>query len=272
MKYLASSLGNLLPLSQSINSSLQNDSFDDKKSRGYCNGSHSEIEVSKEDEWTAEKIYERGMKLLDFMENRWGFKFESDKQKEELLHIGFIKDGRDIPEEITEESISENIDNIDIGTTRFEWRKAYWTYALPYIKEAFGGTGPYSNVNPSTRSNADGYFGVHGINLYIKINRQPARVQAGLWIDTGDYASSKEIFDLIYKDKAQIESSIQKELVWYRKEKHRSSSIYINLDDADYTDKEQWPIIKDFHVECAKLIADIIVSPRIDAIRKVVER
>lgn len=272
MKYLASSLGNLLPLSQSINSSLQNDSFDDKKARGYSNGSHSEIEVSKEDEWTAEKIYERGMKLLEFMEKRWEFKFDSDQQKEELLHIGFIKDGREIPEEITEESISENIDSIDIGTTRFEWRKAYWTYALPYVKEAFGGSGPFTNVNPCTRSNADGYFGVHGINLYIKVNRQPARVQAGLWIDTGDYSSSKEIFDLIYKDKTQIEAAIQKELVWYRKEKHRSCSIYINLEDADYTDKEQWPTIKDFHVECAKLIADVIVYPRINAIRKIVEK
>ena len=37
IKALSSSLGNMLPLSQSINSSLQNDSFDDKKARGYAN-------------------------------------------------------------------------------------------------------------------------------------------------------------------------------------------------------------------------------------------
>jgi len=52
------SLGNLLLLSSSINSSLQNDSFPDKRSlkkdaegntirNGYCDGSHSEIEVSQ---------------------------------------------------------------------------------------------------------------------------------------------------------------------------------------------------------------------------------
>ena len=41
IKTLSASLGNLLPLSQSINSSLQNDSFDDKKARGYVNGTHS---------------------------------------------------------------------------------------------------------------------------------------------------------------------------------------------------------------------------------------
>ena len=39
IKTLSASLGNLLPLSQCINSSLQNDSFDDKKARGYENGS-----------------------------------------------------------------------------------------------------------------------------------------------------------------------------------------------------------------------------------------
>ena len=101
IKILSSSLGNLLPLSQSINSSLQNDSFDDKKARGYTNGCHSEIEVSAETTWDAEHIYDRGIRLLKFMENRWNFKFESCDQMDELLHIAFVKDGREIPKEIT---------------------------------------------------------------------------------------------------------------------------------------------------------------------------
>ena len=51
-KQFSASLENLLPLSQSINSSLQNDGFPDKKNpsaagrRGYINGSHSEIFVN----------------------------------------------------------------------------------------------------------------------------------------------------------------------------------------------------------------------------------
>ena len=61
IKLLSGALGNLLPLSQNVNSSLQNESFDDKKTsksngrRGYENGSHSEIEVSKEPEWNGKK-------------------------------------------------------------------------------------------------------------------------------------------------------------------------------------------------------------------------
>ncbi|WP_400244357.1 DUF262 domain-containing protein [Methanobrevibacter smithii] len=109
IKTLSASLGNMLPLSQSINSKLQNDSFDDKKARGYSNGCHCEIEISKEDSWDAKHIYDRGMKLLSFMETRWDFKFEDTKQKEELLHVSFVNDGRDMPPEITDENISDII-------------------------------------------------------------------------------------------------------------------------------------------------------------------
>jgi len=106
-KTLAGSLGNLLPLSQSINSSLQNDCFDDKKHskpgrRGYENGSHSEIEVSRENDWDAQHIYDRGMMLLSFIENRWKISFEGDEQKSDILHLGFLSDGREIPPEIPE--------------------------------------------------------------------------------------------------------------------------------------------------------------------------
>lgn len=91
LKVLSGSLGNLVPLSRSINSKLQNNGFEQKKERGYFNGCHSEIEIAKEKIWEASSIYARGLKLLTFMENRWNFQFESDEQKDELLHIAFIK-------------------------------------------------------------------------------------------------------------------------------------------------------------------------------------
>lgn len=270
MRCLASSLGNLLPLSQSINSSLQNDSFDDKKQRGYANGSHCEIEVSREDVWNAEKIYERGMKLLRFMENRWNFHFASEQQMEDLLHLSFVKDGRSIPEEITEESINEDLNDVNIGVTRFEWRKSYWTYSLPIIREAYGEGGPYGNVNPRTSSSADGFLGLFGIHLYCSVNLRPSRASVGLWIDTGVRASSKALFDMLYNDKEKIESSIDMPIVWNRKDKSRACSIDIILDDVDYTDKEQWAGIAAFHAKYSKLLADVVAYPRADHIRKIV--
>ena len=118
IKLLSSSLGNLLPLSQSINSSLQNGSFDEKKARGYADGCHCEVEVSKEQIWDAQHIYDRGIKLLRFMEGRWGFEFESIEQMDELLHIGFVKDGREIPPEIIEISQSSSTEEDDEERTK----------------------------------------------------------------------------------------------------------------------------------------------------------
>lgn len=104
VEMLAGALGNLLPLSQSVNSSLQNDSFYDKKTtkagrRGYENGCHSEIEVAKYNDWTAENIYTRSKELLEFMENRWEFSFNNE-QLNKLVYVNFAVDGRTVPEEL----------------------------------------------------------------------------------------------------------------------------------------------------------------------------
>ena len=97
--FYSGSIGNLLLLSGSINSALQNADFADKKNpkfndaekkirNGYSDGSHSEIEVSRYDEWTPAQIEKRGLRLLDFMEERWNIKFESDEAKKSLLFPG----------------------------------------------------------------------------------------------------------------------------------------------------------------------------------------
>ncbi len=93
------SLGNLLLLSSAINSSLQNDIFAEKKEpkhnrdgsmlrNGYSNGSHSEIEVARCEDWGPNEIRERGMRLIRFMENRWNIRFADDRVREKLLFIG----------------------------------------------------------------------------------------------------------------------------------------------------------------------------------------
>ncbi len=97
--FYVATLGNLLILSASINSSLQNDSFDSKKKtqynaagqkihNGYSDGSHSEIEVAQETTWGPRQIHDRGIRLLSFMEKRWDFKF-GDADKEKLLFLKF---------------------------------------------------------------------------------------------------------------------------------------------------------------------------------------
>jgi uncharacterized protein with ParB-like and HNH nuclease domain len=105
-KKLLNSLGNLVLLARSKNSELQNKCFDYKchhknlkgNEFGYFNGSYSEIEVSSYSEWTPSQIIERGIKMLDFMEERWQFRdsdlirgWEADKLA--LLNVNFESQG-----------------------------------------------------------------------------------------------------------------------------------------------------------------------------------
>lgn len=94
---LRSSLGNLLPLSKPKNSSISNKPFpekvDGKKDGivGYRFGCYAENEVSKENEWTPDTILKRGLKMLTFMERRWGFQLGDEEEKTELLGLDFLK-------------------------------------------------------------------------------------------------------------------------------------------------------------------------------------
>ena len=99
--HLTNSLGNLLALSQSVNSALQNDEYEQKKEgsnkrqRGYKNGSHSEVEVATTyADWTPKSIKERGLHLLEFIEQRWDFKFKDDATKLKVLGLDFMVEDR----------------------------------------------------------------------------------------------------------------------------------------------------------------------------------
>ena len=52
---------------------------------GYKNGSVSELKISENSDWTPEKIEERGLDMLKFMESRWNFKFKSKEDKLALI-------------------------------------------------------------------------------------------------------------------------------------------------------------------------------------------
>jgi uncharacterized protein with ParB-like and HNH nuclease domain len=114
---LTHSLGNLLALAQSINSSLQDDAFEDKKKsggkrgRGYSNGSHSEVEVSHYEDWTPETIKERGLILLAFMEGRWDIRFD-ETSRLRVLGLEFMSKPREISPPLERNKFTKN-DNID---------------------------------------------------------------------------------------------------------------------------------------------------------------
>ena len=57
---------------------------------GFTNGSYSELEVSKYENWTSTEILERGLTLLSFMETRWRISMGDKSRKQSLLHLSFL--------------------------------------------------------------------------------------------------------------------------------------------------------------------------------------
>ena len=87
---LTNTIGNLLPLSKTINSALQNYAFSKKKEMRFCDGSHNELEVSRNEKWTSEEILNRGLKILEFMEEEWDFIIPNLAERKRFLGLDFM--------------------------------------------------------------------------------------------------------------------------------------------------------------------------------------
>ncbi len=219
IELLSCALGNLLPLSHNINSSLQNDGFHDKKTskdggrRGYENGSHSEIEVAKETDWTADRIYKRSKKLLRFMERRWQFSF-TQEQMDDLIYVSFAMDGREIPEELPDEP--ENVANKEtteakvsavLGTDLERQRQNFWSEFITFCNEQ-----GYEDVIARREASTECWYavslGTSDLHIEFTITRSK-------YLSVLIYAENSEVFTRLESKKNEIESAFGDKLDWY---------------------------------------------------------
>lgn len=90
---LKNSLGNFVAISSEKNGKLGNKSFPEKKSNkqnpvGYKYGTYAEIEISEYEDWDAKAILSRGLKLVAFLNERWGIKVANGKKEGRLKFLG----------------------------------------------------------------------------------------------------------------------------------------------------------------------------------------
>jgi len=95
IRKLKNSLGNLVAISSPRNSSLRNRPFREKcgskeLKTGYVFGSYSENEVALNKDWGPIEILDRGLRLLDFLEQRWKISLGDRDQKKQLLGLDFL--------------------------------------------------------------------------------------------------------------------------------------------------------------------------------------
>jgi len=244
IKLLSGSLGNLLPLAQSINSSLQNDSFHDKKNpsssgrRGYVNGSHSEIEVAFEQNWGAENILKRGLLLLKFMESRWGVVL-SDEQKLQLLHIKFVKEGRALIPELPGEKVSSQItqqppqESSRVLTELNHLRFDFWNNFVEYCKLK-GRSDDIASRKPSFDDWYDVLIGSRDYHVFFQLVRQKI-------LRIGLYVYRVEDFNRLDSLKVEIENAYGSPLDWYTSRKKSIAKRILHSIETDIHNPELYP-------------------------------
>ncbi|MDQ0219807.1 DUF4268 domain-containing protein [Peribacillus cavernae] len=239
IKILSGSLGNLLPLSQSVNSALQNDSFEDKKvsktngRRGYQDGSHSEIEVSHESDWDAERILKRGMKMLKFIEKRWDIRFKDEDQMTELLHISFVNESRDEVPEITEDDImpgTVETANGELSSATTDLQLDFWTAFVRYCAEQ-GRSEDIGSRKPFGQNWYDVTVGSPDYHLFFQLLKKKI-------LRIGIYVYNPESFSKLESKKDKIENSCGISLEWYTsREKSVAKRILYSV-EADIHNSE----------------------------------
>lgn len=140
---------------------------------------------------------------------------------------------------------------------RYEIRKKYWTFALPYIQEKFGEGGTFSNVNPSTSNWISGFFGVGGFNVTCTANFDCARVQ--FYLGKSNKEKNKEAFDHLHKQRTEIEEKLDVHLKWVRADDLKASYITHELVGVSVSNETDWIRMAKFHAEWSKKFCDVIL-------------
>ena len=255
IKILSASLGNLLPLSQSVNSALQNDSFEDKKTsqthgrRGYQDGSHSELEVSHEIDWDAVRILERGLNLLSFIEKRWDLTFKDESQKIELLHLDFVNEERQEVPELPQETVTTEIkENLPSKTA--ELQVTFWTSFVRHCEEV-GRKEDIGSRKPFGCNWYDVSIGRNDCHIFFTIIGK-STINIGLYLYDGD------IFARFEQQKEAIEEAFGDKLEWYTSRKNTKSKRVIyskttEIYNGNYnTDNFNW------FIECCDKLKEAI--------------
>ena len=257
IKLLSGALGNLLPLSQNVNSSLQNDSFNDKKTsktngrRGYANGSHSEIEVSKETDWNGKKIYERSVKLIEFLSKRWKCTL-SKEQKEKLAYVTFVNDGRSIPDELHEKDKGESKASAEHSSDLGSLQDKFWRHFVDYCKSQ-GREHDIALRKPFAQNWYDVPVGARDFVLSFTVTKNK-------YISLIIYVYDGESFERLEQKKTAIEKSFGDNLDWYSSHKNSVAKRIIYKKEADIFDESKEEEIFNWMIEVFDKLKKTLVS------------
>ena len=137
---------------------------------------------------------------------------------------------------------------------RYEIRRRYWAFALPYIKGVFGEGNAFCNDNPTISNWISGSFGVGGFSVNCIANYDCARIE--LYFGKADKDKNKEAFDYLYQHKSEIEEKLGSQVVWERSDDNKASRIFYELKGVSVATESDWIRMAKFHSEWSKSLCD----------------
>lgn len=141
--------------------------------------------------------------------------------------------------------------------SRFERRRRYWAYALPFIHAAHEDDGSFSNVNPSKENWIAGFIGVSGVSINCVANENESRVE--FYIGNTSKERNKLWFDKLYSHKTEIEAALGTPLEWVRSDETKASWLLYRLSGVSILNETDWTMMAKFHAEWSKKFYNIIV-------------
>ena len=151
--------------------------------------------------------------------------------------------------------------NADEPGSRYELRRKYWAYALPFIKEA-NGNDAFAKVNPSKENWINGFFGIGGFNLCCVANYDAVRVE--LYLGKADAGANKKAYERLLSHKESIEVALGQKLTWDKNPDGKSSKVSYTLPDVSIEDETDWKRMAQFHAEWSKKFYDVFVPYLLD--------
>jgi hypothetical protein len=128
-----------------------------------------------------------------------------------------------------------------------------------------GKTHLFVNIKPQPQHWLNTSAGRSGISLgYVISMMNWASVE--LYIDVGDKAKNKAVFDVLYAQKEAIEKEYGTQFIWQRLDNKRASRIMQRFDGVGLTARDKWPELQDRMID-AMIRLDHVFRPRLTNIK-----
>lgn len=219
----------------------------------------SRLAYSNEDAYVSNKS-QNLRNALEIDSNIFIEKNTSTSTKISMLHKFFKAYGAN------EEDLIFYLRDVNSGSSmqesgiRYELRRRYWAFALPYIQQAHDdGTGRscFSGCTTSKENWLNGFFGIGGFNISCVANYNKARVD--LTLANSNKERNKEAFDYLYRHKIEIEEKLGNQIEWLRSDNTKGSYIVIRLEGVSIENESDWTQMAKFHAEWSKKFYDVFV-------------